>query len=533
MWSTGEGRDGKTTELVTELPTVSTTISATEFTKFISERSKYLLSVANHVPKHLLHFGVLTRPLLGRMMLQAIEIHELLDAYGAKNNQRWRRFRHLVTTIRVFADVGYELLHIQHGLPNYHLIRIEQDFLDATDAALNTICDVVLEASNQVLEEAADLGLDIPYGPTPVEVYEESLPPGRLPHDVETRHIDNVYETVTLLATAFLNLSEETRGLRAVRMPEPDDCCHFKSDVVNQEALCNLEDQFHNLHSLYDTYVCDTDVEDVDSDLMVLRGHISVAMHLLSVGSSLASYFQRYVYVAKEGLADSLNSLVRADDLLQVLIRYTIGYTVVHTLAARDLCQLMLNRYVEETMIDVSIPVYRGFHVRPSTLAASIVQHYGTDVHMELGDETVNVAIPLELFRINEKINAQKRRFLAQRIAQLNLAGEYGSIEFMRTQIHEALLYLAQEGLIVIYEPPLDLTEEAGSEEEILHKCAVNEVCRLLAHGKIDIRLDMTVKIIGDRRVLEDLRLLADSGYGEDQYGNNIPLPDKLSYLRR
>lgn len=512
---------------------VSTTIPDIEFTKFISERSKYLLSVAHHIPKHQLHFGVVTRPLLGRLMLQAIEVQELLDAYGAKNNQRWRRFRHLVTTIRVFADVGYELLHIQHGLPRYHLVRIERDFLDATEEALDYISHVVLEASIQILEEATDLGLSIPCGPTPVEVYEEALPPGHLPHDVETRKNDNVYETVTLLATAFLNLSEETRGLRAVQMPELDDCRHFKSDVVNQETLCNLEDQFHNLQSLYDTYVCDTDVEDVDSDLMVLRGHISVAMHLLSVGCSLAGYFQRYVYVPKEGSADALIGLVRAEELLQVLIRYAIGYTVVHTLAARDLCQSMLRRYVEETAINVSIPVYRGFHVRPATLAASIVQHYGTDVRMQLGDESVNVAIPLELFRINEKINAQKRRFLADRIAQLNLASEYGSPEFMRTQVHEALLYLAQEGLIVVYEQPLDLTEDAGSEDDILEKCTANEVRRLLAHGKIDIRLDMTVQIIGDRRVLEDLRLLADSGYGEDQYGNNMPLPEKLSYLRR
>lgn len=529
----GGGMDGKKTDWVAKLSAVSTTISDTEFTEFISERSKYLLSVANHVPKHQLHFGGLTRPLLGRLMLQAIEIHELLDTYGAKNNRRWRRFRHCVTTIRVFADVGCELLHIRHALPGYRLIRIERDFLDATEEALAYVCTIVLEASTQILEEATDLGLDIPHDHTSVEVYEEALPPGRLPHDVETRKIDNVYETVTLLATAFLNLSEETRSLRGVSMPEPDDCCHFKSDVLNQETLCNLEDQFHNLQSLYDTYVCDTDVEDVDSDLLVLRGHISVAMHLLSVGCSLAGYFQRYVYVAKEGSADSLNSLVRADELLQVLIRYAIGYTVVDTLAARDLCHSMLKRYVEETAIDVSIPVYRGFHVRPSTLTASIAQHYGTDVRMELGDETVNVAIPLELFRINEKINAQKRRFLDERIAQLNLAGEYGSPEFMRTHIQEALLKLAQEGLIVIYEQPLDLTEDAGSEDDILQKCTVNEVRRLLAHGKIDIRLDMTVKIIGDRRVLEDLRLLADSGYGEDQYGNNIPLPEKLSYLRR
>jgi hypothetical protein len=33
--------------------------------------------------------------------------------------------------------------------------------------------------------------------------------------------------------------------------------------------------------------------------------------------------------------------------------------------------------------------------------------------------------------------------------------------------------------------------------------------------------------------VLGDLQLLASNGYGEDAYGNNIALPDELSYLRR
>ena len=39
--------------------------------------------------------------------------------------------------------------------------------------------------------------------------------------------------------------------------------------------------------------------------------------------------------------------------------------------------------------------------------------------------------------------------------------------------------------------------------------------------------------VAGDRRVLADIELLASNGYGEDAYGNNIALPDELSYLRR
>jgi hypothetical protein len=43
----------------------------------------------------------------------------------------------------------------------------------------------------------------------------------------------------------------------------------------------------------------------------------------------------------------------------------------------------------------------------------------------------------------------------------------------------------------------------------------------------------ITVIFEGDKRVLNDIKLLAESGYGEDKFGNNVPLPEKLGYLRR
>ncbi|MBN2592738.1 MAG: hypothetical protein JXA81_04455, partial [Sedimentisphaerales bacterium] len=60
-----------------------------------------------------------------------------------------------------------------------------------------------------------------------------------------------------------------------------------------------------------------------------------------------------------------------------------------------------------------------------------------------------------------------------------------------------------------------------------------DEMARLLAMGKIDIETDLNAKFIGDKRVLADIQLLADCGYGEDKFGNNIPLPEGLKYLKR
>jgi hypothetical protein len=51
--------------------------------------------------------------------------------------------------------------------------------------------------------------------------------------------------------------------------------------------------------------------------------------------------------------------------------------------------------------------------------------------------------------------------------------------------------------------------------------------------GQIDISIEMKAQFVGDKRVLDDIQVLAETGYGEDSFGNNIPLPKKLSYLRR
>jgi hypothetical protein len=56
---------------------------------------------------------------------------------------------------------------------------------------------------------------------------------------------------------------------------------------------------------------------------------------------------------------------------------------------------------------------------------------------------------------------------------------------------------------------------------------------RLQAMGQLDISSGLTIAFLGDTRVLADLKLLAEHGYGEDSFGNNIPLPKQLSYLRR
>ena len=92
---------------------------------------------------------------------------------------------------------------------------------------------------------------------------------------------------------------------------------------------------------------------------------------------------------------------------------------------------------------------------------------------------------------------------------------------------------MAERGKLILYEQPLQLPEEPTGKEGTLLEKVTDEMARLLAMGKIDVDANLTATFIGDKRVLADVKLLAESGYGEDNFGNNVPLPEKLGYLRR
>jgi hypothetical protein len=81
---------------------------------------------------------------------------------------------------------------------------------------------------------------------------------------------------------------------------------------------------------------------------------------------------------------------------------------------------------------------------------------------------------------------------------------------------------LAGEGKIVLYHQPLQLSEEIGRRQGSVLENSVAEIAQLQATGQLDIRTDLTVTFIGDKRVLADVDALARQGYGEDAFGNNV-----------
>ena len=508
------------------------TIDDRDFTDLLVGRARKLLVLARYLTVHRPDSLLLTRPLVADLLSQSAQVEELLDAYGARTNQQWSRFRSLTATAKLFASVGYEILHIQHSLPCYRLLPSQRNFTAATAQALALTHEILTRAARWILAQASRLDLPLPDNlPDPLD-YAEPLPPGRLISDRPVRRVKSASETITHLATAYLNLAAGSELLNVVERTEPADYARCFPEPVSEDSLRYLKVRFHCLQSLYDTHVSETEIEYQDANLPILRGHISVTFHLLEIATYLVHYYERHLNVRTGDSSLRRKPVIALDTLLDMVMSYSITYAGLYLNLGRHLCHTMLKHYAEVGTIQAPVPSYRGFHVRPATLVAKIVQHYGSDVRMELDGQLYDASSPLDLFRANEKINARKRRWLVTEIGRLTLPTGDLSAAQIRTVVMNALFRLAEQGKLVIYQQPLQLSEEFSREGILLEKVTA-EIARLQATGQIDIRTDLGITFTGDKRVLSDLKLLAKSGYGEDCFGNNITLPREIAYLRR
>jgi uncharacterized protein Usg len=525
---------GRTTAVREGIPE----LSDERFFQLIESRLSGLIALGHLFESHRNTEIRVTRPLLAMVLSRSSQLEELLDAFGAKNNEQWFTFREIMSASKIFATLGYKLLHIRHSQKTYRLLEINDDFSGDTRDALNFVRDSLREVMLCLVNHANRLGLNHSNNVIDPSVLNEVLPPGRLPDNRQIRHVESANDTVVHICTSFLELAAQSDLLYQPEQSKETDMTQLIPDPIGEESLRQIEYRFHSFQSLYDTYIWDTDTERMAPSLPILRGHISIIFHLLETATLLAHFHERHL-ASEHPFRKNLKSgcPIHDEQVLHTLFHFSIRYAGRYLESARQLCREVLRRFMDTKTIELPLPRYRGFHVRPSTLLARIVHHYGTDVSMKLLRSTYDVGSPLDLFRANEGINAVKRRRIADLTAALDLPESVTSspspVEFVRSVI----LRLAEQGTLVIYEQPLPIDlehlQELQKQDLTTLEFVGEEIRRLLALGKIDLELDLAAEFTGDRRVLDDIRCLAENGYGEDRYGNDIPLPQQLSYIKR
>ncbi len=475
------------------------------------------------------------REFLQKLYAESTTMEEMVDSYGAQRNEHWFSFRETIAAQKLFSSVNYNLLHISDATQRYKLLDIQADFAADTEKILGKLKKAVRVTSKNITDQAMQIGMIDDEVGTGFKRCDEPDITVRLPSDRKVRHVHKVGETVVYLSTQFLNLSEDRQVQEIVKARDGADYENLVPGVIDEEKCRLVEVGFHNLQSLYDTYIFESDIESQNRNLSYLRGHISVIYHLLEIATDLIHYYVRHMSKLSRSTSEQVSFPLSTKELLTIIFDYLLSYARLYMDSANHLCKTMIKSYSEEKSITVDIPNYRGFHVRPSTLISKIVAHYGSSVHMYLNGSEYNAGTPLELFRANEEINAMKRRFIADVLLkkqdlQRAVPDDW---EKRRRELQMLFLEMMNKDEIMLYDIDLPFDEVDPIEGETMADLASRCIKHFLSLAKIDVNSCLSVVFEGDNRALNDLKLLAENGYGEDKYGNNIVLPEELSYLRR
>jgi hypothetical protein len=518
---------------------LKTIISEQEFLVLFQKQTSEILKICFYLKEKGAKGYLYTKRFYGNLTTQSRILEDFLDDYGAKNNMTWTYFRELVASARYMGFSAYMLKHIQNRYALYELRdKDKENFFEQTKIAQDFLNSAIKKVFKCIREEALQLGLKFPEEKLKEEDFLDIASDKMLPHNLDEGFSSKEEENVVKIASDYLNIMKGYEDFRFDRKQSVEEIEALIPDYISEENLRRFELSIQNLQSVYDTYIKGTKIETENASLNSMRGCISVALHLAEIARVLSHFYERHESeIRHETVRENIKGIIDKNKILDCIVNYCLFHCYRYLERGEDLTKDFLKRYVVVDSIDVNIPTYMGFHVRPASLVMKIVKHYGSEVKMQLDNEVYDASSALDIFRANEKISAKKRQLILKEIKPYKQKGKINREE-VRSIVLGELDRLAKDGKVYTYEnlTPDDLTcetEEGPVKPEEIKPIVAEEIKRLVAAGKIDIRFDIKATFIGDQRILNDIRALARVNYGEDEKGNNIELPSEIAYLRK
>lgn len=374
-------------------------VTESEFAKLARERWCELLAM----------FALLRatppRAWLKRHYMKLVELaHDaetFLDDYGARNNKSFSYLAETVASIRGLGKAAIALKHLESRLNRYQVDFASVDrtqFIEETALTSDFLARSILQLVESAEAEFGALGHpndEAPYGD---EAISETAPKFVLPHNIDEENVLNEEQKIAEVATRYLAVADRVALIGRKRIAGEAELSSFVLRNLDEERVRSIESQVHSIQSKYDTFVRLTTLESRNPALPKLRGHASLALHLLEIGVELVHFYVRHENdVRYEPAKERISNLVHKNQVLDRLVNYSFVFASQVLLGGKPFAESVLRTFVAAHDETFDLPEGVVLHARPISLIVRIVAHYGTPVRMHLGSETANAASIMEM----------------------------------------------------------------------------------------------------------------------------------------
>lgn len=355
-----------------------------------------------------------TKMLYSKLISSSMLLEDFLDYHGAKNNKYWYFYRELSAAVRHLSLAANFQKHVSNRLFFYDLPE-SGDFQKQGDITLDFLTDTLINMAPAILEEARLLNIPIPEDNFKADDFPSTTTEDLLHYDIDDQDKDLLKKNIVKIASEFLNITKDFDQLKFYETYDKDELVKIVPDKVNEVGIRRHEMLVHNLQSSFDTYVIHGGFRYGNRKLKQLRGFFSVVFHLLQMVGRLLHFYERHLHQAGykntyKMVQERLSSLINPSLLLDRTINYGLFYACHFLTTGRELAGEILNENIERARIQVGIPQKLGFHARPSLLVAKIVQHYGGQVELCVGEDRFDASSVLDIQWAGGKIQKENLR---------------------------------------------------------------------------------------------------------------------------
>ncbi len=344
---------------------------------------------------------VLNKSFYARLITSSQIIEDFLDFHGAKNNSDWYFYRELSAAMRHLSIGSYSQKHSANRLEFYDLNNTE-NFKKEGEKTLSFLIQSLHLVAPAIIAEAYRLKIQVPDETFTHNDFPEITTNEILKFNIDDQNIDQQKKNIVKIASEFLSIADAFDQMEFYEPYDLKDILTIVPHKVNEVEIRRYEMLVHNLQSSFDTYVIHGGYRFGERKLKQLRGHFSIVFHLLQIMGRLLHFYERHLHKAGykniyKKVQEALANMVDSDRLLDRTINFGLYYACHFLTEGKNLAKEILNENIERFKITVSIPMKLGFHSRPSLLVAKIVQHYGGQVEMVVGQDRFDASSVLDI----------------------------------------------------------------------------------------------------------------------------------------
>jgi len=347
----------------------------------------------------------ISRKFYSNLTQEAEFLENFMDQYGARENKKWSFFVECLASMRNLSIAAFFTRHLLDRYPYYNLResgKNEDEFRSASTGVLRFLNQSILSLLQELYAATKANSLNISVD-TDIQIeFTEIESNTRLPRNVTEDVLKDEEEHVIEVCEKIKHIS---RLMNDSKISKIEDISKLKLAVLqkyNENRARLHKNLIHNIQSDFDTHIKNTKIEVVHQDLKVLRGYVSMPLHLLEVSLWLAHFYERHEDEIRPGENRTrISMLVNKNVLLNKIINFGFFYSQYFINEGNKLADEILKCFTKVLRVELSVPKPLGFHARPCTLISIIARQYeDTDLSVIVDGEKFNAKSVMSLLQV-------------------------------------------------------------------------------------------------------------------------------------